>query len=226
MSIVTIVHHIQRQIIEKLTYAPSLKFSQLKPAGLESNIFTYHLRQLITQKLVEKTDDGYTLAPAGLTYVDSLSFTNLKPRKQPKLVTVIALQNETGQWLLAQRKIQPFIGRFMLINGKQHFGEAPEIHAERELQEKTGLQIPLTRRGLADIQITNSNGTLLTHVVGHVYQGKANNASLPVDMDRFHYQWCDIKTLKDTDLMPGTREVIDELVRSSQLFIASLRVSL
>lgn len=226
MSIVTIAHHIQRQIIEKLTFAPSLKFSQLKPDGLESNIFTYHLRQLIQQKLVEKTDDGYTLAPAGLTYVDSLSFTNLKPRKQPKLVTIIALQNNAGQWLLAKRKIQPFIGRLMLINGKQHFGEDPESHAIRELEEKTDLKIDLTRRGLADIQISNADEVLLTHVVGHVYQGKIDATELPADSERFHYQWCDQKDLQDPDVMPGTREILAELSTSDSLFITSLHVSL
>lgn len=226
MSIVTIAHHIQCQIIEKLTFAPSLKFSQLKPDGLESNIFNYHLRQLIQQKLVEKTDEGYVLAPAGLTYVDSLSFTNLKPRKQPKLVTIIALQNSAGEWLLAKRKIQPFIGRSMLINGKQHFGEDPESHALREVEEKTGLKISLTRRGLADIQISNAEGVLLTHVVGHVYQGKIDDTKLPADTKRFHYQWCNVKTLKAADLMPGTREILDELTKSDSLFITSLHVSL
>jgi DNA-binding HxlR family transcriptional regulator len=51
-------HHIQKQIIADLVECETARFADLKPANLDSNMFTYHLQSLIKQKLITKNDAG------------------------------------------------------------------------------------------------------------------------------------------------------------------------
>lgn len=217
-----IEHHIQKDIIERLATAPSLRFSELKPDGLESNAFIYHLKQLIEQKLVEKTEHGYQLSVTGLTYIDSFSFHTHKLRKQPKVISILAIHNSKGQWLMAKRKYQPYIDKLMLPSGKQHFGESPERHAERELNEKIGWQIPLKRRGLADIRIFHGDH-LITHITAHVYEGICESEAVPDETHQFSYVWKNIES-HDSSLLFGTEELITKLQNEPDLFFLSLDV--
>jgi 8-oxo-dGTP pyrophosphatase MutT (NUDIX family) len=212
-------HYIQKDILSRLTHAAYLRFSELKPEGMESNIFMYHLKQLLSQGYVDKIGTGYQLAPKGLSYVDGLSTTNHKPREQPKLIAIIALHDDTGRWLLAERKIQPYIGTRMFPSGKQHRGETSAEHVSRELQEKTGLSdIPLLYRGTADIQISTADDEPLTHAVASVYEGQLFAAALPDETDRFRFVWHDF-TADMAPLMPGTDEVHAQLIRPGMLDI-------
>lgn len=208
-----IEHHIQREILDRLAHAAQLRFSELKPDGMESNIFMYHLKQLMKSGYVEKDDVIYRLAAKGLSYVDGLSARNQRPRPQPKLIAIIALSDGAGKWLLAERKIQPYIGTRMFPSGKQHRGETSAEHAVRELQEKTGLKGgELIHCGMADIQITDAAGVLLTHAAAQVYTGGVASGALPPESDRFRYVWHDFLS-DEASLMPGTAELEEYLVR-------------
>lgn len=217
-----IEHHIQKDILLRLSKAVSLRFSELKPSDLESNAFMYHLRQLHAQKLVEKTDQGYRLTDEGLAYIDGFSFHTLKPRKQPKVISILAIRNADGGWLLAKRKYQPYINQYMLPSGKQHLGEGPTEHAERELKEKLQLDAPLRRRGLSDIRIYRGE-KLITHVLAHIYEGQAQDDTVPSETHQFQYVWVSKKGGADT-LLAGTREIMDKLETETELFFLSLDV--
>lgn len=215
-----IEHHIQRDIIHRLSQAEELRFSELKPAELESNSFMYHLKQLITGGWVEKTDAGYTLTPKGLTYVDGLSLKSSLPRKQAKILSVIVLKNKKGQYLLAKRKFQPFIGTLLFPGGKQHYGESPEDHVARELKEQFGLTGAPVRRGLID-QRTYKKEALVTHVLTHVYELEYDGAA-PEESPKFIYQWSDVEGVKE--LYPGSYELFQALEHEKSLFFLSLDV--
>lgn len=215
-----IEHHIQKDILLRLSKAPSLRFSELKPDDLESNAFMYHLRQLQAQKLVEKAELGYRLSDEGLAYIDGFSFHTLKPRKQPKVISILAVRNTAGEWLLAKRKYQPYINQYMLPSGKQHLGEGPKEHAERELKEKLQLDIPLRRRGLSDIRIYRGE-KLITHVLAHIYEGQADSDTLPTETPQFQYTWV-TKGSPDHRLLAGTLEIMDKLETETELFFLSL----
>ncbi len=198
----------------------SLRFSELKPDGMESNIFMYHLRQLQKQDFINKTEDGYSLAHKGLQYVDGLQSGTLKPYRQPKLIAIVILENSEGQFLLAERKTQPYVGTRMFMSGTQHFNESFLEQSTRELQEKGLPSIPMEYRGIADVQISYQD-ELLTHVFAHVHYG-TYNGDAPDEDDRFRYAWHDFA---DTSikLVAGTREIY-ELIRSDAPFSVDLHV--
>jgi len=216
-----IEHHIQREIINRLSQARELRFSELKPDGLESNSFMYHLKQLISGEWVAKTDAGYMLAPKGLTYVDGLSLTNSRPRKQPKILSVIVLKNKEGEYILARRKYQPFIGTSLFPGGKQHYGESPEDHVVRELQEQFGIIGKPSRRGLVD-QRSYKGKDLITHVLTHVYE-LAYDGPPPPESAKFIYRWSRIEG--EEQLYPGSYELFQALENEKNLFFLSLDVN-
>lgn len=216
-----IEHHIQRDIINRLSQAEELRFSELKPEDLESNSFMYHLKQLISGGWVDKTEKGYALAPKGLTYVDGLSLKNSRPRKQPKILSVIVLKNKKGEYLLAKRKFQPFIGTLLFPGGKQHYGESPDAHVVRELQEQFGLDGKPRRRGLID-QRTYAKETLITHVLTHVYE-LVYDGQTPAESPKFIYEWSKVEGIKG--LYPGSYELFQALENEKNLFFLSLDVS-
>lgn len=217
-----IEHHIQREILGTLTQAGSLKYSDLKPAGMEGNIFMYHLNLLIRAGYVEKENASYTLAIKGLQYADTLSMKNLKPRMQPKALVILALQNDEGKWLLARRKTQPHLGQYMLPSGKRHFGELRDEHAIRELEEKTGWSLSLAHRGEAEIVLLR-NEQPLTHIIGDIYTGTQHNTLLPKETNRFEYEWASSDQIKPP-FLPGTDTILHALETSRDSLSLSLRL--
>lgn len=216
-----IEHHIQIDIMNRLSRAEQLRFSELKPDDLESNAFMYHLKQLIKAGYIEKHGEQYRLDLKGLTYVDSLTTTNSKPRKQPKVVTVFALKNKKNQYLMAYRKLQPSLGTWMLLSGKQHFGELAEEHVEREIYEQVGSDVKVTRHGLMDIRVRH-RGVIVVHLVAHIYAGRYDG-ELPEESLKFRYDWVD-----KNDKLPftaGTPELINKIENDKSLFFLSLDVS-
>lgn len=216
-----IEHHIQKDIIHRLSRARELRFSELKPSQLESNAFMYHIKQLISGGYVEKSETGYTLTPSGLTYVDGLSLKSSQPRKQAKILSVIVLRNKRGEYVLARRKYQPFIDTLLFPGGKQHYGESPEAHVERELKEQFDLTGDPVRRGLVD-QRTFSKGVLITHVLTHVYELMYDGPP-PAESAKFTYEWASVDEVKQ--LYPGTYELYTALQNKTELFFLSLDVN-
>lgn len=218
-----IEHHIQITIINLLSSASSLRFTQLKPAQLESNLFVYHLKQLIAAGYVEKCDDkAYSLTNKGLTYVDSLTLTNNKPRLQPKLIAIIAIQNKQNEWLLAQRKRQPYIERYMLLSGKQHFGESTVEHIKREATEQLQIDIPLVWRGFCDIKLSNGD-VLISHLAAHIYRGEYNGDP-PKSNRKFRYSWHAVDA--NIGSIAGTSEICHRLETTTEPFHLSLDLQL
>ena len=47
------MHPVKRHILYQLILHPRLNFAKLKPNNTEGNVFTYHLKQLISESLVQ-----------------------------------------------------------------------------------------------------------------------------------------------------------------------------
>jgi len=202
------VHHIQRKVLGKLLYAESLAYSKIKPAGVESNHFAYHLEQLVKQGIVAKKDKQYFLAPQGLALVDRMSQEKMVNRIQPHILTVIEITNATGQTLLFKRAFQPYIHKFGFPLGKTHLEETIEQAALRELEEKTGLtDIPLTQRGFVYIHV-KQGGFTITKALCHVFSGRVEGSpGLPPATHRGSCHWEDVAALPISYMMPGFLEI-------------------
>ena len=136
----TVTHHIQKSILEMLMYRSTARFRDLRPPKTDTNLFTYHLQALIKAGLVKKLPTGYSLSTKGLSYVDRVSTENRMIRMQPKIISMLLIQNSDGDVLLQRRTKQPYIDSWTLPYGKLHIDdESVEEAAQREAFEKLGL---------------------------------------------------------------------------------------
>ena len=69
----TLEHHVQKHIMNVLTYIKFARFRDLRPPNIETNLYSYRLRKLQKSGWVIKTEKGYTLSSKGLIYVDRIS---------------------------------------------------------------------------------------------------------------------------------------------------------
>lgn len=219
-----IVHHIQRKIISKLMYAPTLGYAQMRPAGVESNHFAYHLDQLLKAGYITKNDRNYSLTNKGKALADRVSHDKLDVRIQPHIVTSIYIKNDAGKTILFKHNFQPYLGLYGAPQGRLHYEEKIADAATRELKEKTGLEnIELTHRGIAYIQ-TTSEGETISKILSHVFSGEINGEpELPAKSEKGESIWIDTSTLQADQYMPGYKNIETMLSqKDSNLFFTEI----
>lgn len=164
-------HHIQKHIISVLMYRQFARFSDLRPPKTDTNLFSYHLGVLQKAGFVEKQGQGYTLSQKGLTYVDRVSGEKLSVRTQPKIISMLLVQNSNGDVLLQKRNKQPYIDTWTLPYGKLHIDDVTIVAAaKREAKEKLGLDDEsVTHVGDAYIRVTHDK-ELLSTTFAHVFR--------------------------------------------------------
>lgn len=116
------------------------RFRDLRPPSVDTNLYSYHLKLLTKSGFVDKVDGGYTLGVRGLGYIDRVNADKLFVRTQPKIITMLVVQNSDGDILLQRRTKQPYIDTWTLPYGKLHIDDATVLAAaKREADEKLGL---------------------------------------------------------------------------------------
>jgi ADP-ribose pyrophosphatase YjhB (NUDIX family) len=150
----TIKHHIELSIIRHLMIHEYARFSEMRPPRVDTNLFSYHLKLLLKQHYVSKTDSGYTLSRKGLVYVDRVNLEKMKLRTQPKIITMLLVQDGYGKVLIQKRTKQPYINTWTLPYGKLHISDMSVLDAaRREAREKLDFD-PHKLRHVGDCYIT------------------------------------------------------------------------
>jgi ADP-ribose pyrophosphatase YjhB (NUDIX family) len=215
------MHYIQQRILYQLTHQPSLRYSELKPVEMEGNIFMYHLRSLMKAGYAEKGEDGrYRLTSKGAQYVEGLSLDTMKPRLQPKIVTLLVCRNNDGEYLFLRRKRQPLLGLAGFPYGKLHMGETVAEAAARELKEKTGLECRLVHRGDGYIT-TKQTGEPTSEIMFHLFYGENPTGRLITESKLGMALWVSESHVNNT-FMPSVAALLDMLKKSPERFFAEL----
>lgn len=151
-------HHIERSILAYLMTHEYARFRDLRPDKVETNLFSYHLKLLSKADYVTKVAQGYTLSRRGLVYVDRVSVEKMRVRTQPKIITMLLVQDGYGKVLIQRRTKQPYINTWTLPYGKLHIDDFSVTEAaRRESQEKLEFD-PHKLRHVGDCYITVMNG--------------------------------------------------------------------
>ncbi|MDB5176562.1 MAG: hypothetical protein JWN75_230 [Candidatus Saccharibacteria bacterium] len=197
-------HIIQKHILSVLLHQQTARFKDMRMPRTDTNLYSYHLTQLVKGGLVKKVEGGYSLDTKGLVYVDRLNVEKLFVRPQPKIVTMIIVQNGYGDVLMYRKKRQPFIGRWTLPFGKIHNDDMSiSDAAQREVQEKIG-DIDITLRHVGDSYIrTTHDGMVATAMIAHVFYGQIDDFT-PAD----NQYWISLRKLETYDTGPAIKEII------------------
>lgn len=202
----TLHHHIQRHVMKVLLFIEYARFRDLRPKNVDTNLFSYHLKLLQQNQLVKKTDKGYTLSQNGLMYVDRLNAKSGKFRTQPKIITMLLVQDEEGRVLIQKRNKQPYINRWTLPYGKLHI-EDPTLRmaAQREAEEKLGIQVAMGHAG--DCYIRAYMGDqLISTTLAHIFRASVHHTNHIVGDSTL--QWIRPLDLTTLLLAPAVEQIV------------------
>lgn len=202
------LHIIQKHILKRLSESRRLRYGEMKPAHIEGNQFSYHLKTLMRRGYLAKKGDGYALTTKGLHYATGVTFEHFSPRIQPKIVTLIVVKNGRKEFLVYTRNRQPFIGMDGFPYGKIHLGEKIAEAAARELKEKTGLEAGLAQKGDLYLMVTDPEGEMIAHTLCHVFLGKNPRGEITPQSPIGRVRWLSEKELMRQNFMPGVIEAL------------------
>lgn len=200
----SIEHHIQKHIMSVLMYHKVARFSDMRPPKTDTNLYSYHLKLLQTNGFVRKLDNGYALGKAGILYIDRVTTSTLKVRTQPKIITMLVVQNSDGFVLLYHRQRQPYTDQWTLPYGKLHIeDESLEVAAKREAFEKLGLKNQsVVHAGDCYIRIHDESETVMS-TLAHVFRLESD-AVVPDDRQL----WVKPHRLHEYDLAPAVEKIV------------------
>jgi ADP-ribose pyrophosphatase YjhB (NUDIX family)/predicted transcriptional regulator len=138
-------HEAQVAILRHLLFLPHSTFSELQKAtNLTSDHFNFHVKKLVEEGYVDKSDRQYKLTHKGKEYANRMDTDDNSIEKQPKVSVAITLErrNKKGEreFLFQQRKKNPYYDFWGRVGGKVRWGESVLDAANRELKEETGLE--------------------------------------------------------------------------------------
>lgn len=188
------LHHIRRSVLDKLATAERIRYGGLKPINLDGNVFTYHLKGLIADGLVQKTADAeYALTQLGRNYIVHRYEDSAKSAHSIFLI-VLSRQSE---YLLRRRDVQPLLGFSGFIHGEPEAGIAIIETAEKRLSAKTGIKnIDLSVVGSALItQYRADELQSFSHAV--IIHGQTDQ-NITIDHDATgHNFWSSLESVED-----------------------------
>lgn len=220
-----ITHHIQKSIIKKLSRQKTARYSELRPAKIESNLYAYHLKILIKNGFISKNGRDYSLTPHGLNYVDRISFSDGEFILQPKIMTRIILKNSRGQFLLTKRNKQPLIDMWGFISGKIHPDDGGiEAAARREIEEKIGVSLgEIQHLGDYYVKIFDG-GEVISNTFSHVFYAEISSQveeKITLSEDK---KWVFEQEFGELEMISDTRFLISKI--GGEKFFDELKISL
>ncbi|MDN5275436.1 MAG: hypothetical protein JWN33_85 [Candidatus Saccharibacteria bacterium] len=203
-ELASIDHHIKRHIMAVLMYQETARFRDLRPPRTDTNLFSYHLNGLIRSGMMEKNVGGYQLSASGLAYVDRVSTEKNTIRSQPKIITMLLVQNSDGDVLIQKRTKQPYINAWTLPYGKVHIDDrSVDDAASREAYEKLGLtDQPKVHIGDCYIRVTGDDAIMST-TLAHVFRFDSDDV---VTSDTI--QWARPHKLRQYRLAPAVESIV------------------
>ena len=185
-------------------YTEIARFKDLRPPKADTNLFSYHLNALIKSGLVKKLETGYTLSITGLSYVDRVSTEKRVVRTQPKIITMLLIQNSEGDILLQRRSKQPYINVWTLPYGKLHIDDpSVMVAAKREAKEKLGLQTQkMHHAGDCYIRV-KSGDKIISTTLAHIFTFSRDDIKTSEDI-----MWARPHKLHSYTLAPAVEDIV------------------
>lgn len=198
-------HHIQRSIVTTLKSEDGLTFSQLKPGDIDNKLFTYHLKIVIREGFVEKSEEGtYKLTGAGEKLWRRMSEKPEVIALRPFSVLLMIIRSPENGWLLYRRKTHPVKDKVAFMHAVPKGTISIADHARAEVLIKTGLDCEFTVVGAGFFHTFDgqelqgfTNFTLLSC--------ESPLGELSVTDESADYFWVQDPDFSSTEMLPNTK---------------------
>jgi len=208
--------NIRKNISLKMIHRPEARFSDLSDKTVESNAFSYHLKKMEQEGLIEKCDEVYRLTPEGRKASAFIEGDSGERAELPTPVVVVVVKD--GDKILAQKRLkQPFFGYHGFISGKVNFGFNILECAKRDLLEETDLEAELEFRGIG-MSKTVEDDNLLFHHFFYFVLATNPKGKLKEKTHKAENFWVNISDIKNLERFPDFDEVV-KLLQQDRFFI-------
>jgi len=205
-----IEHHIQRRILHALVKTDTARFTDIRPKNLDTNIVTYHLKQLIKQGYVKKNPDGrYCLTNKGKVIGTTIMMSKEDAFFEAHTVLLMALQNDSGQWLLRKRLAQPMFGWSGFVHGEPIAGQAIADTARQIFKDKTGLDAEFSPRSSGYVTFMDGDTHQSFIHFTLLYANKFSGDLLPKVGNGENYWYSG--DFSDEKMLPSMKPLVDAL---------------
>ncbi len=158
-------HQLREGIMQKLMHSPGMSFNRLWDKQGDSNCFSYHLKVMEKEGLIENKRGKYYLTLEGkkiALYVDGATG---KEKKKPMVTVVMIPYKDKDTIVMHERLKEPFYGIFGFPAAKLEVGEDIIGCAKRELREETGLSCSAKIAGVANYSTYNGDDLAYHHTL-------------------------------------------------------------
>lgn len=213
-------HHIQKAIVYKLAFSDGLRFSELKPDDIENKLFDYHLKLVIRDGIVEKSDDGlYVLTATGRrlgirTLEKQLT---LADRAQSILFLIIRqTPDPDSPYLFYKRLIHPLKDKVGFMHAGPTAGKSIEQVAQEECLAKTGLTCSFKPLG-SGYFTTYADESLEGYVNFTLLVSDSAEGELTQNHENAEYFWQSQPDFSSPDMIPNM-STLAELYQDGKTF--------
>lgn len=217
-------HHIQREILYKLVLSDTARFAELRPKELDSNVFTYHLKQLIKEKLVSKTEAGlYSLTPLGRVAGINITLSKKELLEQAHSVLLMVLRTDKEGWLLRRRLAQPMYGKVGFTHSEPVAADDALHTARNDFQERTGLLCDFKPAGFGYVRLFDDKD-LESFVHFNLFFADAYQGTLQARTRNGENFWVKQPDFTAPDMIPSMSDLVKLLeAHDGTPFYADLR---
>ena len=215
-------HPIQTHILNRLATQAIVRFRDLRPKHIDSNLFTYHLGVLVKQGLVVRSINGYSLGVSGLNMIDEITQPILYENNNPPTMHLgYVVQNTNGDILLSRRTMQPFIDTWglpsaLLTTNTTSFQQVAS-HVARSLFGINDASL----EHAGDCYVTvHIDAIQLDSIFMHVFRMYSDDIILDDTL-----RWARPHKLKAFALSPGTEEIMTRTFFNDSFYFEEFEVT-
>jgi hypothetical protein len=185
---------IQNQILSKLKNASFLRYSEIAPDRIPNDLFNYHLQFLVKKGFVLKSENGYSLSPAGVKHIADPIYTtdSISSLFKINVITIASrIVNGKIEILNQIRKSNPSFGKIGVMGGVVLKGELIEPAATRKFAQETRLEANFKLIG-CERRIMYKSGELFSDLLFPIAYTDSCSGELQIDSPFGHNMWVSI----------------------------------
>lgn len=209
------IHPAQSSVLYTLRHVTRARYGELRrPTGMESDVFKYHIKKLMSMKYVLKMDDGlYELSVEGKEFANRLDERTGRSIEQPKpsMLMVVSCRQDNGRYFLAhQRTREPYRGFWGIASAPLLRGVPASESASRELMKQTGIDAQFDVVGTFRVIDKNTRGHILEDKLFSVMHANLTHKIEPNSWTGGIGMWMTRdELLAQEKLFPITADVLD-----------------